>query len=519
VHPGTLRAYSTGTGESFIPLHPFSPGERVSVQAQAGVGSSLRAARTSFMVAHQAGVSEAEFPLEPGDRRAIQHYISAPSLTPSTLTVTTPARSGATPGYLFLAPYQGRGSPGPMIAAQDGSLVWFHPLPAGVEAANFGVQSYEGRPVLAWWQGRIIRVGFGQGEHVLYDGSYRRVATIKAGNGYHADLHVLDITPAGTAWIDAFDPVQMNLSSVHGSAHGVLTDSVAQLIDIKTGLVMWEWHALGHIPLSESNNPAPRSGYPWDYAHVNSIEPGPAGEVLVSVRNTWALYDVDIHSGAIRWRLGGKRSTFKQGPGARFYWQHDARLQPGGMISLFDNGSTPPRERQSRGILLRVDTAARRASLVRQFVNPSKRLLAESQGSALVLPDGNWLLGYGRLPNVTEFDPSGHVLLDASLGKNVQSFKALLSSWEGQPASPPALAVHAAGAGTLSLAASWNGATRVASWRVLSGASPSALSPLTSAPKRGFETTLSVHTTDPYVAVQALDQSGNVLGTSPAVKD
>jgi hypothetical protein len=29
----------------------------------------------------------------------------------------------------------------------------------------------------------------------------------------------------------------------------VLTDSVVQQIDIKTGLVMWEWHALGHIPL------------------------------------------------------------------------------------------------------------------------------------------------------------------------------------------------------------------------------------------------------------------------------
>ena len=63
--------------------------------------------------------------------------------------------------------------------------------------------------------------------------------------------------------------------------------------------------------------------------------------MLLSARNTWTLYDVDIHSGAIRWRLGGAHSSFKLGPGTRFYWQHDAELQPGGLISVFDNGSDP----------------------------------------------------------------------------------------------------------------------------------------------------------------------------------
>ena len=54
----------------------------------------------------------------------------------------------------------------------------------------------------------------------------------------------------------------------------MLTDSVIQEIDVKTGLVMWEWHALGHIPVAESHNPAPKSPYPWDYVHINSISPG-----------------------------------------------------------------------------------------------------------------------------------------------------------------------------------------------------------------------------------------------------
>ena len=76
-----------------------------------------------------------------------------------------------------------------MIADQGGGLVWFHPLPAGEDATNFQVQQYQGKPVLTWWQGRILEVGFGQGEDMLYDSSYRQIGTIHAGNGYHADLH------------------------------------------------------------------------------------------------------------------------------------------------------------------------------------------------------------------------------------------------------------------------------------------------------------------------------------------
>jgi hypothetical protein len=514
-HTGELRAYSTGTGESFLPSRPFKAGERVSVSAQIA-GTAAGTARTTFTVARQAPVPQKEFANNHGDRHAVQHYSTAPTLTPSSVRITTPARPGASPGYLFLAPYQGEGTPGPMIVDQSGSLVWFHALGAGQSATNFQVQSYGGKPVLSWWQGRILQLGFGQGEDVIYDSSYRRIASVRAGNGYRADLHETRITPAGTAWIDVFDPIEMNLSRVHGSANGVLTDSIVQEIDIKTGLVMWEWHTLGHIPLADSHNPVPHS-YPWDYAHLNSADPGAAGDVLVSVRNTWTVYDVDLRSGAIRWRLGGSHSSFRPGAGTHFYWQHDAEFQPGGLISLFDNGSDPPKEKQSRGLLLAADPASHSVTLVKQFVNPAKTLLAESQGNALSLPGGDWLLGYGRLPNFTEFDATGHVLLDGTLGKQVQNFKTFLSPWSGQPASVPALKAGTK-AGALDVAVSWNGATEVASWRVLAGASPSALAPVASAAKNGFETAISAPGPGPYVAVQALDRSGTVLAVSATVK-
>ena len=517
VHAGVLRAYSTGTGESFLPSHPFLAGEHVTVQALAGTGSASQPANTAFTIAHQAAVSQTEFPINPGNPNDVQHYSSAPTLEPSTVSISTAAKPGTSPGDLFLAPYQGDGSPGPMITDQSGNLVWFHPLGAGQAATNFQVQQYEGRPVLTWWQGRIIGVGFGEGEDVIYNSSYSRVATIRAGNGYHADLHAIQLTPQGTAWVDAFDPIDMNLSSVHGSKAGILTDSVIQEIDVKSGLVMWEWHALGHIPVSESKNPVPRTAYPWDYVHINSADPGSAGDVLLSARNTWTLYDVNIHSGGFNWRLGSAHSSFKLGPGVRFYWQHDAEFQPGGLISMFDNGSDPPKEKQSRGLLLAPNLANHTVALVKQFTNPTKTLLAESQGNAEALPGGNWMLGYGRLPNFTEFDASGHVLLDGTLGRNVQNFKSFISPWSGEPDTPPSVAARAGGGGAVGVAMSWNGATDVASWRVLAGSSPGSLTPLASVAKAGFQTETTVHTAGPYIAVQALDGSGAVIGTSATV--
>jgi hypothetical protein len=519
VHGGRLEAYSTGTGESFLPAHSFQAGERVSVHAQVSSAGATQAVSTSFTIASQDTPSQKQFPNNPGDSRAVQHYSSAPGITPSTVRITTPAKSGASPGDLFLAPYQGMGSPGPMITEQNGNLVWFHPIPAGDSATNFQVLQYEGKPALAWWQGRILEVGFGQGEDVLYNSSYQHIATIFAGNGYHADLHETRITPQGIAWIDMFDPIHMNLTSAGGEASGVLTDSVVQEIDIKTGLVMWEWHALGHVALSESNNPAPKASYPWDYVHINSIDPGPAGDVLLSARSTWTLYDVDIHTGGFRWRLGGSHSSFRLSSGTRFYWQHDAEWQPGGLISVFDNGSDPPKEKQSRGLLLDPNLVTHTVSLVRQFTNPTKTLLAESQGNTLNLSTGentagHWLMGYGGLPNFTEYDASGHVLLDGTLGKNVQSFRTYLSPWSAQAPGVPAVAVNGS-----SVAVSWNGATNVASWRVLGGSSASALTPVASGARTGFQTAISVPTSAAYVAVQALDPSGAVLGTSHTIKD
>lgn len=517
LHQGKIEAYSTGTGASFLLRRRFLPGETVGAYAKVVVDGREEDVGTSFRVARPAAEPTVGFPHRPGNPAEVEHFRSAPSLTPSAVKILTSAKAGAAPGDFLLAPYQGTGSPGPMIVTQNGTLVWFHPLPPGQSATNLHVVSYEGKPALAWWQGHILKLGFGQGEDVIYDSSYRQIARIGAGNGYMADLHETRITPEGTAWIDAFDPIHMNLAAHHGVANGVLTDSIVQEVDVKTGLVMWEWHALGHIPLSSSQNPNPHSAYPWDYAHVNSIDPGSNGDVLLSARNTWTIYDIGIHTGGFRWQFGdGSHSDFKLGAGVRFYWQHDAEWQPGGLISVFDNGSTPPKEKQSSGLLLRPEESRRRVSLVKRLVNTRHRLLAASQGSMQQLAGGDWLLGYGELPNFTELGPGGKMLFDARLGKNVQDFRTYESPWQATPAQPPQL-TRSGGA----FYVSWNGATDVASWRLLEGESPTSLTPVATATAAGFETQLPVPQTlraTSYVQAQALNAAGTVIGASHAVR-
>ena len=62
----------------------------------------------------------------------------------------------------------------------------------------------------------------------------------------------------------------------------------------------------------------------------------------------------------------------------------------------------------------------------------------------------------------------------------------------------------------------------MAGWQVLAGPSPTALAPVApAAPKTGFETAIatpaSVRGND-YVAVQALDSAGAVIGVSATIK-
>jgi hypothetical protein len=531
-HPGRLAAYSQGNGASFLPARPFDGGELVSVHGEVLEGSTAIPFAWSFTVAVRddpgststavgTGTSTSSAP--PPAPKEFQSFHSRPELRPPDVTVSSKAQAAS--GDVFLAPYSGIGQYGPMILDEHGGLIWFKPLsPAGARAADFRVQQYEGKPVLTWWQDPLIADGVRTAGDVIANSSYQEIAYVRAGNGYQPDLHEFQITPQGTALITVYDAIDCNLSSVGGPRDGGVADTLLQEIDLKTGLVMYEWHSLDHVRLQSSYSAAaPTSrAEPFDYFHINSVDVEQDGDLLVDSRNTWAAYDVDPKTGQVRWELGGKHSSFKMGPGAGTAWQHDAVQQPDGAITFFDNGAFPQVHPQSRAIEVTLNMAQMTATLARSYEH-DRPLVAGSQGNVQALPDGDWMVGWGQAGYLSEIDAAGALLFNAHLPPDWESYRTYALPWSGQPAGPPAVAAvrSSRGAGGPVVYASWNGATEVAAWQVLAGSSPTTLAAvMASAPKTGFETAipLAARVGSTYVAVQPLNASGAVIGVSPTVK-
>jgi hypothetical protein len=296
-----------------------------------------------------------------------------------------------------------------------------------------------------------------------------------------------------------------------------VTDTLYQEVDLRTGLVRREWHALDHISLGDSRASSAYASreWPFDYFHLNSVDQQ-GSRTLLSARNTWALYYVDTRSGRVETRIGGRRSSVRQGSGTQTAYQHDAERRPDGSISIFDNGAVPRVHRQSRGMLVAVDGRRHSERLVAQFTHP-RRLVSGSQGNMQVLGNGDVFIGWGSEPYFSEFGADGKLLFDAHMHGSYESYRAYRQPWTGAPATAPAVALGGAAGSPRTVYVSWNGDTRTASWQLLGGASPTELVPLAQGPRTGFETTLTAPAPAAYLALQALDASGNVLVTTAAV--
>ena len=518
-HAGRLEAYSQGDGASFLPQAPFDVGETVTV-------TGLWASDVRFDYSFTIGDPDPIAPLpeqgEPaGAHGTVWHFRSAPGLQPSVLTVTkTSAAARSSGGDIFMATYPGPGQMGPTIYSPEGQLVYFKPLAANIFATDVRVQSYRGRPVLTWWQGVISHHGFGLGEGEIYSDSYRRVATVRAGDGLEEDLHELTLTGDGAALISAWKPLYCDLSAQGGRADAAVYDSVFQEIDVRTGLVMYEWDSLEHVALSASYMPAAgaSTAWPYDWFHLNSIAVEPDGSLLISSRSTWAVYDLNRTTGQIVWQVGGRDPTFAlTSPYPELAWQHDAQPLGGDLFSVFDNGGPPSPLRYSRGAIVRIDPRTSTAAVIETVAIPTP-IFAETQGDLERLADGDWWIGWGNVNESSEVSPSGALLYAAHTPAGSQSYRSLRFPWSGDPTTRPSIALARRPRGGLRVYASWNGATAVARWRVETGRTPGALRSVAGAERSGFETEIALPAAARFVAVVALDAHSRVLGVSRVLR-
>jgi len=462
-------------------------------------------------------------------------FRSAPKLHPPIIRKAAGQVSGTpAPGLILTGAFYDlskppmRGQSGPLILDNNLQPVWFRPVPQNIVATNLDEQTYHGQPVLTWWQGLVTNTGqTSSGKYVVVNQHYKTVATLHGANGWVLTLHSM-VIDGDYAWVTANKNVPMNLSKWGGVYNGTLVDSALQKYDLKSGKLLWSWDAFKHIGLADTHSLPPGNGFPWDAYHINSIDLLDNDTALISMRDTWGVYKISTTNGKIEWTLGGNDSDFKFGQGAEFKYQHDVTLLPDGNISMFDDhccflesgGTYLPPTGPSRAEVLRIDVDKHTASLVRQYrhhdENGRQGTDASYMGSAQLLPNGNVFVGYGNLPFFAEYTKSGTMVMDALFPGPDLTYRAIKippAAFVGSPQTPPVGGVRQVH-GKTTVFASWNGATQVASWRVLAGPSEDQLTTATTAPRSGFETAIAVSQDYKVYKVQALDAQGKVLGTS-----
>jgi hypothetical protein len=525
-HAGKLEAYSADQGASFVPSSPFTAGESVTAVVKL---KNLKPITDRFTIEHPGTTLPLlnDPVLQPSK---LQHFITEPKLLPPKIAV----HKGASHihGDIFLTPLPSPevhpnsnneltinpvGPGGAEIIDPMGNVVWFHQVEPPDVAANFRIQRYAGHKVLTWWQGGVTLQAFGIGEGVIATTDYRTIKTVHAGNGFAMDIHEFTLTPQGNALITVYVPIMVHLPGTPAGKLSPLLDSLVQEIDVRTGLVEWEWHAYGNVPLSDSYA-TPANSLTFDAYHLNSIQQLPDGRLLVSARDTSSVYEIDQQTGKILWTLGGKSSSFKLGPGARFHFQHDAQMLGSDEVSLFDDEAGPPfYASSSRGIELTLNTRKHTAKLAQQDSLHLKTALADSEGSFQSLPDGSSFVGFGSTPYFADFSTTGAVRFEATLPVDDGSYREYVFPWSATPPTKPVAAVKRV-KNHLDVYASWNGATTVARWEILAESSKK-WKLLRTVPRHGFETETTENTVlgCSGIEVRALDASGKVIGTSKPV--
>ena len=431
-----------------------------------------------------------------------------------------PARPRTSPGYLFAAPYAGPGAAGPDDLRRNRLARLVPPAaerrrsrqPAGADARR----QPRAHVVAGLHRAPGLRRGRRGHRRLLLPPGRAACARATA----TSPTCTTSTSPRRTRrLLTAFNPLRCDLSAAGGSSSSAVTDSLFQELDLRTGLVRREWHSLDHVAFGSSYFSArgPSLEWPFDYFHLNSIEQGADGSTLISARNTWALYELNTRTGKVITTIGGRHSNVKLGPGAGTAYQHDA---------------SAARRRRDRDLRQRrraegaLAVARRRAVGERRIPHrhhrdavPAPHAAARGQpGQPPGAPQQRRLHRLGRLPLLLRVQPLRPAALRRAHARLLPVLPRLPLPVDGRPQLRArdrrerrlGCARSCARAGT---------ATRAPRPGACSADPRSQqLAPVAGAPRAGFETPIAVPGAEPYVAVQALDAAGNVLGTSPVIR-
>jgi hypothetical protein len=521
-HDGKIILADDSRTVIFKPTKAFSPGEQVTVQVNSlrlDSGVAYQPVSYTFEVAtnQQTAVVASNALPSATPVPAFPEYLTLPRDIPHyTVSVTSP--NTVDEGYILVAPfYWTKSTIGSylLILDNNGQIVYYHSVEDQLAAFDFKELP----------NGNLVYYNQKDSTHVIMDAHYQVVGTVAAQNGYTSDLHDFLMTTDGYTFLMIADEQTVDMSKVvpGGKENANVTGLVIQELDPHQN-VIFEWRSWDHFAFSESILSLTTDQI--DLIHGNGFALASDGNLLLSCRNLSSVSKINLQTGEIMWRLGGKESDFNFVNDAGFHYQHNIAVLPNGDITLFDNHGTDQSPATSRALQYQLDETNKTATLVWYFIhNPP--VFTDYMGDVERLLDGNTFIGWGSsvvtdgyvFSSMTEVTPDKQVVFELTFDQPYVSYRAFRSSWVGTPDSVPDLA-YMTNDNEFTLGYSWNGATAVASWNLYGGTSLQAMTLIDQRAKVGFETQSNFVDLSPaecYFQVAAIDKNGTELARSQVI--
>ncbi len=510
----------------FKPVNPFTPGEQVTVNI-----NSLRLDLQTIYppLSYTFTVAINQQPGTPGSGElaappvppypptsAFPNFLTVPQDIPH-FTITTTGSNPAE-GYIFVAPfYWTRAKIGSylLILNDQGQLVYYQSVADALDAWDFKEQP---NGLLSYYDQK-------SSTFYLMNSHYQVVNTYQAGDGYFADLHDLQVLPNGNAFLMAYDAETIDMSKIveDGKTNATVTGLIIQELDPSKN-VIFEWRSWDHFSLFDSTSSLTDQSI--DLVHGNSLALSNDGNLLLSSRDLDEITKINLQTGDVMWRLGGKENMFTFVNSQTFAYQHDVRQLPNGDITVFDNQGTQEVPAPSEGMEYKIDETNKTVTQVWEFTR-TPPVFATFLGDVQTLSDGNMVVGWGApsqakgysFVTMTEVNPNNQTIFELIFDQPYVSYRAFRFPWQGTPAALPDLA-YKLDRNVLTLGYSWNGATEVASYQVYGGTALQSLHLLEENPKTDFETQSrfsNLPAGECYFQVAAMDTNGNEMARSQII--
>jgi hypothetical protein len=343
---------------------------------------------------------------------AARHYVVRPVaygeggiVVGNPLDLTTGPLPSDLPRYLASGPDP---SPGYVVFAagrygvvidNTGRVVWYRHFPNG-PGLNFMAQP-TGRYVL-----RPPTPEAGDVEPwVELDPLGNITRTLGCAFGLQPRLHDIMLERDGSYRILCDEIRTMDLTASGGVADARVSGTVVQHIGA-AGDVLFQWSPFDHFEITDLDL-RERTGATVNWTHGNAIDVDTDGNLLVSFRSLGEITKIDARTGAVIWRLGGRRNQFAffDTPTPAFSRQHGVRAYAPGTLVLLDNVGDPAESRAERYLL---DASARTARLVHSY-GSAPRVVTEIGGSVQTLAEGRTLVSFGTAGRVEEYDSAGRL--------------------------------------------------------------------------------------------------------------